>query len=361
MLAHVKHPVPVRFKTPRGIERVAYQALRTPVQIPEVSAVDMDRTVLAFDTVLAPDSGPLKGRTLRIHDDRIWDVVTVGHLGLDADNRRAPATVEQFLAALAGDAEDPWGPLSGGTPLVSPSDDEGDIRGRDLPGSVLRQAEDLSMLARQALFEHVGRTLVTDGTRVFTARGAPAIMTMNVNKPFEVIPWSRPTLYNGVAFEIAHLRALPEFVRDTKVDPGMLVAAAKLARDFKSFPHVGNDLRAFVNDAPEQLMRLSKSAAYKEPQLTGRTNPARAPARAQAMAIAPWADLGSIGAIPRERWAEVVGLVSDAFAALRETLDGATEPALAKQISAYARLVAMPELRPVAAEEDVAAIAPLTA
>ena len=64
----------------------------------------------------------------------------------------------------------------------------------------------------------------------------------------------------------------------------------------------------------------------------------------------------------RLRWLRPAANMAGGEEASIDWADPGHGPAQAhEQRKAYARLVAMPELRPVAAEEDVAAIAPLTA
>jgi hypothetical protein len=337
-----QHPCPVRWRPGRGKDRIAYLALRTPVEIPELRKADFERDRRSYD-VTDPDKAFL------VHAGLCWEPVRI-RAGAP------PVPPDLFAEILTRRDGMPHGIASAGTPLCGNrlGDSEMGLHGEDLPDRILaRTAQDHTTAVRASFKAWAETNLLLCEGRAYVTRGMPVLVPhARLRNPVLDRP---PTDWSaGPAFERTRMhlyRSHLARIRQTDAGP----ASAHFAEDHTQCPDVGGDLALFANAFPREIESLH----------------ARAVARARAggreiigvdgllTSLRSFADLGLVRAVPPDRYNEVADLAASALAAIAEALPPGYHPSALPTMRAYVDCVARPALGPHVPEADLDSLSEL--
>jgi hypothetical protein len=312
MKVRVRHPVPVRWPAQRSPrDHVDYMAAETTVEIPETGPGSFSEPV--------PTSEVLQCRhRVARHRGGHWLRVAGRHLAGGEDDVAAP--LAGILSFLAGRTHaKPDGLARAGTPLAGteyPLFGHPAPHGRDLPDPVIRRIRtDNTDAARAALAAYVADNLATDGAALHMRVCPPVVTPANLPKPSLILPWY---VTMGPSFAPHRIDEIEAFAVGASLRGRNGIDAIRQSIDgMQVFPdeaYGGMDLAQFVNGAPALLERAADRVMRRR-DLAVLPYPESLQAAMEAMRA--YGDLGLVGAIPREAFADAVDLTLRAASAIR--------------------------------------------
>jgi hypothetical protein len=330
----VRHPVPVRWRPPRApSDRHALMAATTPVEVPEFAESDMVRRREAVSH---------KGVTLRfsVHAGRCW--FPVPRHGLCAGWTGATATPRDLASYLSERPGTPGFAVLERSPLLGPTIRKGSHApwGDDLPDSVLsRAASDLTEPVRRALRHWIPTNFAVAGDAVYASCPLPVYAP---HAEFSRLLMSPPREVGskgfGLVVEPSRLGLAPSYLRRMGARAAVPEEVEEFFLGMGDIPFQGHDLAVFANDGPVQAEAIAANVAgqawARELDLS--------PLDPHLARLAPYADLGRVGAVPVEDYAALTETLRDALAAIRGLVPRDRNPRPLNWLRAYADCVAAP-------------------
>ena len=330
----VSHPVPVRWRPPRArADRVAYRAETTAAELPEVSGPFGEPFSL----------GTLFGKPLdyRLHDGGLWREVSGKDLAQGANGAASLDDVIAFLRGR-GPGAPGFGLARNGTPLSGtsyPAPGKPDPHGIALPDRVMALArEDHTAACREALARHMRDNVATDGRSVYVRVSPPVIMPGCLPMSHPELPWYAT---RGPGFRPHQEKLIRRYVAISGINarPEYIDQGLERLPPCDGALYGEMDVGHFVNGAPALL---GLAGSLLSARLEGRGEGMPREAVAALDRLTSLGDLGLVGAIPRERWAEAVELTQAAAGGLRAAIADGYRSEFLGPVEAYMYLVAEP-------------------
>lgn len=349
-----QHPCPVRWLTPRGRSQIAYLALRTPVEIPEVDSGTLGRDFVEFTLHGLPRRFPL-------HAGKLWRPAQVHAHYAPAQAATAASTLAEHLADRTGV---PSGVGTPGSPLCGSMLEgvETGLHGTDLPDEALAGAvTDHTHAVRESFRAWAATELLIEDGKAYAAVGVPALTPFRGAGRHNVVDQAPRDLSLGLVVEPARIRHMRQAFtslrfKEPSEPPGNTLQSYAFQNAFGHVPDSRRDLSTFANAGPRQVLQALVRAAPRidagDMEILER----------HVGALSPYAELGLVGAVGEDRHHEAISRMIDALDALTCLSPRGYAPVASKRLRSFAVFVASPALRsapvPVEDLDDLSTLAP---